>query len=338
MRTELVACVAAGAVGMASSAGVVAYDGFSNGPRPNLDGSSGGTGWSSTWVDSGSVVATSVGGAGLTYPNLVTTPGAAVTPDAALDFSGAMYGRSFGAVPGNKMYFSFLYHPVGWDGMNAGISFGGYTLFGVPVTTGAYSIRLGHYLFVGTGVNAMADQTVLIVGELEVTGATTVYRMWVNPPVGQPEPAAQAQYALGGATLPQTMYWVNAGSVILDELRIGTTWADVTPTTLGACCVGGALCLSLSQGDCAILAGSTWAGTNTTCAGGCGVPACDSIDFNHDTLFPDTADIDDFLTVFSGGGCSTGACGDIDFNNDGLFPDTADIDAMLRVFSGGACS
>ena len=64
---------------------------------------------------------------------------------------------------------------------------------------------------------------------------------------------------------------------------------------------------------------------------------CDSIDFNHDTLFPDTADIDDFLTVFSGGGCSTGTCGDIDFNNDGLFPDTADIDALLRVFSGGPC-
>ncbi len=67
------------------------------------------------------------------------------------------------------------------------------------------------------------------------------------------------------------------------------------------------------------------------------VPACDSIDFNGDSLFPDTQDIDDFLSVFSGGLCSTGACGDIDFNNDGLFPDTADIDSLLSVFSGGAC-
>ncbi len=64
---------------------------------------------------------------------------------------------------------------------------------------------------------------------------------------------------------------------------------------------------------------------------------CDSIDFNHDDLFPDTQDIDDFLTVFSGGTCSTGACGDIDFNNDTLFPDTADIESLLRVFSGGSC-
>ncbi|HEX2838125.1 MAG TPA: hypothetical protein VHN77_08370 [Phycisphaerales bacterium] len=64
---------------------------------------------------------------------------------------------------------------------------------------------------------------------------------------------------------------------------------------------------------------------------------CDPTDFNGDGLFPDTADIDDFLSVFSGGPCSTGTCGDTDFNNDGLFPDTADIDALLSVFSGGPC-
>ncbi|MFO0832859.1 MAG: hypothetical protein U0637_13585 [Phycisphaerales bacterium] len=69
-----------------------------------------------------------------------------------------------------------------------------------------------------------------------------------------------------------------------------------------------------------------------TCAG------CDTIDFNHDDLFPDTTDIDDFLSVFSGGPCSNDPlCGDIDFNNDGLFPDTLDIDALLSVFSGGPC-
>ncbi len=71
--------------------------------------------------------------------------------------------------------------------------------------------------------------------------------------------------------------------------------------------------------------------------GGTPGPSCDAIDFNGDGLFPDTADIDDFLSVFSGGPCSTGTCGDIDFNNDGLFPDTLDIDSLLSVFSGGPC-
>ena len=64
---------------------------------------------------------------------------------------------------------------------------------------------------------------------------------------------------------------------------------------------------------------------------------CDLTDFNGDGLYPDTADIDDFLSVFSGGPCSTNDCGDLDFNNDGLFPDTLDIDSLLSVFSGGAC-
>ncbi|MFO0830404.1 MAG: hypothetical protein U0637_01045 [Phycisphaerales bacterium] len=67
-------------------------------------------------------------------------------------------------------------------------------------------------------------------------------------------------------------------------------------------------------------------------------PVCDSIDFNHDDLFPDTQDIVDFISVFGGGACPTGACGDIDFNNDGLFPDTADIQSLLNVFAGGACT
>ena len=67
-------------------------------------------------------------------------------------------------------------------------------------------------------------------------------------------------------------------------------------------------------------------------------PTCDSVDFNGDTLFPDTQDITDFLTVFGGGNCPTTACGDIDFNNDGLFPDTDDIAALIRVFGGGNCT
>lgn len=65
---------------------------------------------------------------------------------------------------------------------------------------------------------------------------------------------------------------------------------------------------------------------------------CDSLDFNGDGFFPDTADLVDFLTVMSGGTCSTGPnCRDIDFNNDQLYPDTADIQALLSVFSGGPC-
>jgi hypothetical protein len=69
-------------------------------------------------------------------------------------------------------------------------------------------------------------------------------------------------------------------------------------------------------------------------------PVCNDLDFNNDGLFPDTADIDDFLAVFSGGTCPTATppgCDSIDFNNDALFPDTGDLDSYLSVFSGGPC-
>lgn len=88
----------------------------------------------------------------------------------------------------------------------------------------------------------------------------------------------------------------------------------------------------MSGGGYTLLGGYWEPGTNI---------GCDSIDFNNDGLFPDTTDIDDFLSVFSGGPCSTApvpGCNDIDFNNDSLFPDTADIDALLLVFSGGPCT
>ncbi len=127
---------------------------------------------------------------------------------------------------------------------------------------------------------------------------------------------------------------------------VGSTCAGANcPQPTGACCFG-TFCIELSQSDCNG-GGGTWRGALTTCADSNGNgqadqceptgPTCDTIDFNHDSLFPDTADIDDFLSVFSGGPCSTGACGDIDFNNDTLFPDTTDIDALLSVFSGGPC-
>jgi hypothetical protein len=73
---------------------------------------------------------------------------------------------------------------------------------------------------------------------------------------------------------------------------------------------------------------------------GGGGPVCDSLDFNNDGVSPDTADIDDFLSVFGGGTCSTDpvpGCNDVDFNNDGVAPDTLDIDSFLSVFGGGPC-
>jgi hypothetical protein len=75
---------------------------------------------------------------------------------------------------------------------------------------------------------------------------------------------------------------------------------------------------------------------------GTGAPSCDSIDFNNDTLTPDSGDLDDFIAVLSGGptACSTfpvPGCNDIDFNNDTFSPDSLDLDAFISRLSGGPC-
>ncbi|MFO0833283.1 MAG: hypothetical protein U0637_15735 [Phycisphaerales bacterium] len=153
--------------------------------------------------------------------------------------------------------------------------------------------------------------------------------IWYNYPAGCTGTATVT--ASGNAGFAPSLAVYNGGTCAATYMTcadaVGTTATATFPVTQGdsyAIRVGGNV------------NGSTGTGTisfSCTPAG----PVCDSIDFNGDGLFPDTADIDDFLSVFSGGPCSTGTCGDIDYNNDGLYPDTADIDSLLSVFSGGPC-
>ena len=64
-----------------ASAQPTSYDGFANGPLANLAGSNGGTGWTSTWTNTGSNL-TSIQTPGLNYPGLATTAGGATGPAA----------------------------------------------------------------------------------------------------------------------------------------------------------------------------------------------------------------------------------------------------------------
>ena len=69
-----------------------------------------------------------------------------------------------------------------------------------------------------------------------------------------------------------------------------------------------------------------------------GGAACDSIDFNQNTVFPEDQDVIDYFTVLSGGECSLGnSCSDIDFNNNGVFPEDQDVIDFFNVLAGGAC-
>ena len=71
-------------------------------------------------------------------------------------------------------------------------------------------------------------------------------------------------------------------------------------------------------------------------------PACDSIDFNNNGVFPEDQDIADFFDVLAGGDPATCnavvGCNDIDFNNNGVFPEDQDVIEFFDVLAGGECS
>ncbi len=125
------------------------------------------------------------------------------------------------------------------------------------------------------------------------------------------------------------------------EFRYGNVPTILSPRTAGDTVTIGFENFDGTEGlefpSASVGAGNTTVSLTATVVSPC-VAQCDPVDFNGDTLFPDTQDITDFITVFGGGACPTGTCGDIDFNNDGLFPDTDDISALIRVFGGGACT
>jgi hypothetical protein len=69
--------------------------------------------------------------------------------------------------------------------------------------------------------------------------ATNSARLWVNPTLGGVEPTANATNSTGTSAAPTQIAGLfirqggnataGTGNVELDEFRIGTTWADVTP-------------------------------------------------------------------------------------------------------------
>ncbi len=210
---------------------------------------------------------------------------------------------------------------------------------GVPTGTNGtltYSVRVSGNVQATSGSSGATwnAQTNLDGGPFEISKTATSYSpslggAYVGNPFGVSSATVGFQFGV-----PRALYI---------ELRGTADSANASTTNIGEAHFGGPLSLdwlgmtNLTANGSPIGSFSVASESGTNWGGDLTPVTCDSIDFNGDDLFPDTQDIDEFLSVFSGGACSTGTCGDIDFNNDGLFPDTSDIDSLLSVFSGGPC-
>lgn len=216
---------------------LLGHDGFGNGPRPDLAGSAGGSGWTAPWVDVGSDP-TTIAGPGLQYPGLITTPGAAVTPVAAGVYPTSRYQRAFVLPPGTTtIYVSFLLRDDAAQGIWGGVSFGQYPygmIVGSPPGYYTYGLMMSQGLGSLASKPLVQGETTLVVVKIALNAAPAAgigYRMYLDPVIGSPEPAYPAA-AFGLAmvnALPTSLTIDNGTGFTTDEIRVGTTWASVLP-------------------------------------------------------------------------------------------------------------
>lgn len=248
MRTHLLLPAVLAAAVVANStvqAGLIAYDGFNYGPAgSDLIGNNGGLGFAGGWAGGGfnaSIHDNYDNAAGsLAFGSLLTS-GQSVATSAQNAISGLT--RSLAAPLGDSgttRYLSFVIEPRGTvhDGVFNGF-FG--VLFerssepevfmgkpgGGSLEEYVIEDRGGSGQF-SSGVSVVADVPAFIVVKAEFGDLSDIFTMYVNPTPGAPEPAAGIVKTVDlGAIEGLTFY--STGAHALDELRLGETFADVTP-------------------------------------------------------------------------------------------------------------
>lgn len=231
------ACTAALAAAPATAA-LSSYEGF-DGPGYDdgalLNGLGGGSGWSGSW-GAGNPLAL-VTANGLSFGALATTPGAATATAKPVPPGGGditFEQRQLGAAIGGDdttVYLSLLLRPEPGFGFYGGLNLGG-LFIGKSGPTDTYGLESGSGI-ASSGTVAQVGETVLLVLRAQFLAGNDVFDLFVNPLPGAAEPsqpdATMSLFDLGTAGLVTIN---NAGAWTIDELRLGTSFADVTPAAL----------------------------------------------------------------------------------------------------------
>ncbi|BCS31784.1 hypothetical protein TBR22_A09880 [Luteitalea sp. TBR-22] len=187
------------------------------------------------------------------------TSGGRVSGGAFTTLNGAVRNLlQAGGADYSTMYISFLVRPLGT--LNAGIYSGyfGVTVAGGPANelfigkggggdTGSYVLETrGGSGQVSSGVPVVVGQTALLVVRADFLPGNDVFTLYVNPTPGGGEPSTgtvKSDINVGAVT---RLGIYSSGAYSVDEIRVGASFAEVTPRVAFAGSPGAANCTGQS--------------------------------------------------------------------------------------------
>lgn len=223
-------------------AALIVYEPFDYAANVPIVGQTNGIGFTSAWVPGGFNARLfelfHIDAGALTYPGLATKGTNHASGEAPpLGTPGiAGVGRVLStnlAAPGATYYLSFL-HRVDSDGEYASVVLGTGTgkelSIGKSGTPPRYNVaQRGGVGRVFSDVQAAAGQTTFLVVKMEFRDGPDKFTFFVNPTPGKPEPASTTVKEDLDLEEVEMIFLYSRGAWSVDEIRLGTTWADVTP-------------------------------------------------------------------------------------------------------------
>ena len=202
-----------------------------------------GGGFSGTWFAGGTGCAI-VGG--LTYAGLPTTNNA-MQWSTSISYEGENLAAAILPATVGTVYVSFLYKAPSYTANKTGLALdngaganqGYYMGMTASGTFGVATVDNGSGTVLGTATGTISfNTTYFVVVKFVKDSGGTYYQsgsIWINPTPGGTEPAASGTFTGTYTSATKFADFLTLGSsVITDEIRIGTTWADVTPASVSA--------------------------------------------------------------------------------------------------------
>lgn len=200
-----------------------------------------GGGFTATWF-SGGPGTTIVDG--LTYPGLQTSDNA-LQWSASVPYHGENLATAIFPSTTPTVYVSFLYNAPSFTANKSGFALdngaaanqGYYMGMTAPGVFGVATVANGSGTVLGTASESISlNTTYFVVVKFDSDVAGTYYQsgsIWINPTPGGSEPSASGTFTGTYTVMNKIQDFLTAlggSNVLTDEIRLGTTWADVTPS------------------------------------------------------------------------------------------------------------